>query len=382
MPRPRSSSFPKPSDARLSRSTSPRGSSVFPRTHLTPWMGEQPADALLGRWSPVLARPRSVGSSSSLSGPWSPRATRARTSALRRTEPEPEPELQAHAESSWQEPKQERRVWLEDSMRSIRSILGAAPSAGRPEGTPPLSGRYAPTPSGPPTILHANNELRVDGAGVGRDRMIAVQNLFEHLLEEFRSFQPLLSQIKAEYDAALSHWERVREETRRQFHRARNVRALMAAELQQIDEDHTNEMRPLLTAVAQARASLERGSHSCSGRHAELLALRCRLGQTQQALGESAATDHDLLAVMRRLERTIDRQKNLWSEEGKAIDEQRNTLLDLKEKIAYQKRSTEDAEAECEQSSGKRPRWTCPAFAPSNRDACRRCGQGSCIRRL
>ena len=85
---------------------------------------------------------------------------------------------------------------------------------------------------------------------------------------------------------------------------------------------------------------------------------------------------------MRRLERTIDRQKNLWSEEGKAIDEQRNTLLDLKEKIAYQKRSTEDAEAECEQSSGKRPRWTCPAFAPSNRDACRRCGQGCCIRRL
>ena len=244
-------------------------------------------------------------------------------------------------------------------MRSIRSILGAAPSAGRPEGTPPLSGRYAPTPSGPPTNLHANNELRVDGSGVGRDRMIAVQNLFEHLLEEFRSFQPLLSQIKAEYDAALSHWERVREETRQQFHRARNVRALMAAELQQIDEDHTNEMRPLLAAVAQARASLERGSHSCSGRHAELLALRCRLGKTQQALGESVATDHDLLAVMRRLERAIDRQKNLWSEEGKAIDEQRNTLLDLKQKIAYQKRSTEDAEAECEVESGKEGRISC-----------------------
>eukprot|EP01043_Picozoa_sp_COSAG02_P070780 COSAG02_NODE_12671_length_1511_cov_3.289660_1_plen_293_part_10 len=232
--------------SRASRSSVARGvfpvhgggeltSTRVPRTHLTPWVSHVSAHGDDRR----VARLSATGSGNGVthvskprlgSRPFSSQTIRGQSSRKPRSAGSPRashsgisvefaaqggsggfgsPWSLATAGSLWDDDAATcaKRKWLEDT---LRTLLGAAPSA---------SGE----------ALDGGEEL-TEAAQITRARIAAVQNVFEHLVADFRTCQHLLSAIKAEYDSTLRHWFSRYESDKPRVDRSRTLRELTQSE--------------------------------------------------------------------------------------------------------------------------------------------------------
>lgn len=330
--------------------------SLVPRTHLTPWSSHVSAhgdDRLAALWSAAAGEPattplpsphRGLGSGSNshsarIRSPRkhprtaSPRLTRGRHARLR-----PSASIRSDSQRQgsgdltapwsvstctplWAEDAgtSETRAWLEEALKRVLGHdLSEAAWAARGDRAQAKSTASAP---------------------IGRARLAAVQNVFEHLVEEFRTCKQLLSAIKSEYDTVLRYWIGRHDGDKPRYDRSRSLRELMQSELAQIHESHALEVRPLEDAIAATRDRMERAHHSASLMQRRLQEHQGALGKTKRGLDENEETDHDLLSVMRRLERQLYQQQIQWETDlGPKVKQLRNNIEEKTADIAAAKK--------------------------------------------